>query len=334
VSVPGAVRTGGRVVSIGEPIVDFVCEEPASSLGAAAAFVPRVGGSLANIAIVAARFGAAAGLVGVAGEDEWGRWLRREVAAHGVAVAGFALMPERETTHAFVAVSREGEPSFAFYGGGGGMAESLAVAAERALHGPAGTLVVGTDTAIGADERRATRGAARRARSAGWTVLCDPNLRPVRWEGEEAMLEAARELVGAADVVKCNAQEARLISGLGAREPPGKAAAGMLSLGPRVAVVTCGGEGAFVATRRGDVHEPAEGAARLVDATGAGDSVAGVLAAALAGGLAVESVGRALPLAMRTAAAVVGSFGAITGLPSAESAQEALASVLRRGFGT
>jgi len=53
-----SVGPGAKVVCLGEALVDLVCEEPVAGLGEASAFVPRVGGSLVNIAVCAARFGA------------------------------------------------------------------------------------------------------------------------------------------------------------------------------------------------------------------------------------------------------------------------------------
>ena len=91
-----------RVVCLGEALVDFVCERPIGSLGEADFFVPRPGGSLANIAVCAARFGAPVELLGGAGDDEWGRWLRERLAAEGVGVERFVLMSGAGTSHAMV----------------------------------------------------------------------------------------------------------------------------------------------------------------------------------------------------------------------------------------
>src|SRR5690606_32816492 len=92
-------RTTRRVVCLGEALVDLVCEQPVEELGEAPAFVPRQGGSLANIAVCAARFGARVEMLGGAGDDEWGRWLRERIAAEGVDVGRFVLMPDGGTSH-------------------------------------------------------------------------------------------------------------------------------------------------------------------------------------------------------------------------------------------
>ena len=76
------------------------------------------------------------------------------------------------------------------------------------------------------------------------------------------------------------------------------------------------------------VAAPAADPGEVVDATGAGDSVTGVLAAALAAG-GPAALEPALAVAMRTAAGVVASSGAIAGLPPAAHARAALAAALR-----
>lgn len=319
---------GRRVVCLGEALVDLVCEEPVAGLGEAAAFVPRAGGSLANIAVAAARFGARVEMLGGAGDDEWGRWLRRRIAAEGVGVERFVLLEGGWTSHAFVAVSREGEPSFAFYGDERRPAAAAAADLDPALAGEPGLLVLGSDTLLGGDERRVTMRAQELARERGWEVLCDPNLRPNRWSSDDEMLAAIRALLAGATVVKCNVGEAEALSGLAGAGPAARA---LLALGPRAVVVTRGARGALVAA--GDrVVEAPPAAARVVDATGAGDSVAGVVAAAIAAGAPADADGLApaVALAMETAAGVVGAWGATAGLPEAGEARERLAAALRR----
>jgi fructokinase len=318
-------QTAGRVVCLGEALVDLVCEQPVAGLGEAPAFVPRPGGSLANIAVCAARFGARVEMLGGAGDDEWGRWLRERIAAEGVGVERFVLMPDGGTSHAFVAVSPEGEPRFAFYGDPKRPAAYARADLDEALAGEPGVLVVGSDTLIGAEERETTLLAAELGRERGWQVLCDPNLRPNRWPDEETMLRCVRELVARSSVVKCNESEAGPLAG---RRDARGAASGLLELGPEVAVVTRSARGALLASDGVFEEIPGHPVARVVDATGAGDCVAGVLAAALARGFESRGLAPAVAVAMRAAAGVVERWGATTGLPVAADARAALTAAL------
>lgn len=304
------------LVCLGEALVDFVCERPVASLGEADAFVPRLGGSLANIAVCAARFGARVEMLGGAGDDEWGRWLRERIAEHGVGVERFVLMPGAGTSHAFVSVNAEREPSFAFYGDPERPAAHARDDLQPALDGEPGVVVVGSDTLLGDAEREVTMHAASLARERGWTVLCDPNLRPARWPDDTTMLAVIRELVAAADVVKCNEAE---VGALGDSDEVEEAAGELLGLGPRAVVVTRGGRGALVVSADG-VEAVTGVEVEVVDATGGGDCVAGVLAAGLAAGAAPAELAPVVAVAMRAAGRVVATWGATEGLPPADEA--------------
>ena len=124
------------------------------------------------------------------------------------------------------------------------------------------------------------------------------------------MVETISSLVAGADVVKLNEAEACALSGMISAEAGGE---WLLSLGPRAVVVTRGAHGAFVQTPRSVT--PIDGVpAQVVDSTGAGDSVCGVIAAGMARWLPLNEV---VTAAMKVAAGVVGVWGATEGLPSA-----------------
>jgi fructokinase len=313
-----------RIVCLGEALVDFVCERPVPSLGVADYFVPRQGGSLANIAVAAARFGGQAEMLGGAGDDEWGRWLRDRIAAEGVGIERFVLMPGAGTSHAFVSVDQSGEPSFAFYGDPERPAAHAEADIDPALDGEPGVLVVGSDTLLGVAEREVTMRAAAVARERGWQVLCDPNLRANRWETPEEMVRVISALVERASVVKLNEGEAVALSGYASVEAAGE---WLLGLGPKAAVVTRGSEGALLLCG-GRCDAIAAPHAEVVDATGAGDSVAGVVAAGLARGIAPSDLAPVVEVAMRTAARVVAVWGATPGLPPAAEARDQLDSAI------
>jgi len=306
-----------RIVCLGEALVDFVCERPVSALGEADFFVPRLGGSLANIAVCAARFGGEVEMLGGAGNDEWGRWLKDRVAAEGVGVDGFLLVEGMGSSHAFVSVSDDAEPSFAFYGDAERAAEHAGDRVDAVLGGESGVLVVGSDTLLGDGERAVTTDAAELAKERGWDVLCDPNLRPNRWDSRERMIEVISGLVATASVVKLNEGEALALTGHDGVEDAGPA---LLALGPSSVVITRGADGALVLSD--DTVESVAGrVADVVDATGAGDCVAGVIAAGLARGLPLTGV---VDAAMKAAARVVAVWGATAGLPDATQARTLL----------
>src|SRR5688500_5589976 len=156
-----------RIVCIGEALVDFVCERPVSSLVEADHFVPRQGGSLANIAMAAACFSNRVELIGGVGDDEWGCWLYGRLEEAGIDLTRFDLLPDVQTSHAFVSVDKQGEPEFAFYGDKVRPSAHAGVHLEDAISGDDGVLVVGSDTLLGEDEREVTMKAVALAREQG-----------------------------------------------------------------------------------------------------------------------------------------------------------------------
>src|SRR5581483_7865677 len=85
---------GAPVVCLCEVLVDFICERPLEEVTEGGAFVPHFGGSVANIAVIAARHGARVALASGAGEDPWGRWLRERLRREQVDLSLFELVPD------------------------------------------------------------------------------------------------------------------------------------------------------------------------------------------------------------------------------------------------
>ena len=251
------------VICVGEALVDFVSEPPGTELTQARSFAARFGGSQANVAVGATRFGARSALLGGVGDDAWGRWLRDRLVAEGVDVSGFALLEGVDTPHAFVAVGPDGEPEFTFFGDGEACVASAAGLVQGAFESTRGVFVFGSDSLIGPVGRQATGQARRLALERGWSVLYDPNLRPRRWPDDATMRAEALEQLAGCTVVKTNLDEARALTGEADLEA---AALGLCSLGARSAVVTAGAEGAVVvaegAQARAHSCPPGSGARR------------------------------------------------------------------------
>jgi sugar/nucleoside kinase (ribokinase family) len=272
--------SGGPILCLGEAIVDLICEEELDSPAQARSFRAHFGGALANVAVAAAREGAAAALAGGVGDDDWGQWLRARLLTEGVDLRWFSLVPGLRTPLAFATFDRSREPRFAIYGDGieAGL-HSVRDSLEEAI-GAADALVFGSNTLAGEPERALTFEARRLATAQDLPVLFDPNIRPNRWRDLAPGLELCREVCDGAFVVRANLGEAREIAGLGAGARAEDAAEALVALGARTAVVTLGPEGALA---RGE--EEGEAAAPRVDVVsplGAGDSFLGALAAGAA----------------------------------------------------
>ena len=299
------------VLCLGEAIVDLVCEQASADLSEARAFVPHAGGAVANAAVVAARCGAEVSLAGGVGEDAWGRWLEERLRAERVDLRWLSRVKGLATPVAFVTVDELGEPSFNVYGHGieAGVA-SLAETIDEAI-ASARALLIGSNTLLGDTERAVSLDARRLAVAQGKPFFFDPNLRVHRWPDKASMVALARDLCDGALLVKVNREEAFLLAG---ESDPAVAAETICRLGASVAVVTLGPDGALA---RGSIRVDVPGVpAQVVDATGAGDVVTGVLVAALAASsFAPAAIGDALAFAVEAAARSTEGWGAVDALP-------------------
>lgn len=295
------------VLCLGEAIVDLVCERPVETVGEADAFVPRFGGAAANVAVWAARQGAAVELAGGAGADDWGTWLRGRLEAEGVGTRWFGLVAGCATPLAVVTIAPDGEPAFTIYGDGiRATVEAVVPRLEEAVDA-CDALFFGSNTLVADRERALTMGAANRARQRGIPIVFDPNLRLRRWPSTAAAVEAALACVPGALLVKLNRAEAQLLSG---EEDVERAATALVEAGARLVLVTLGPEGAIL---RGELRADAEGVpARVVSTVGAGDALAGVVLARLAlAGFYPPAAAAALPEAVAVAAGVTEHWGAL-----------------------
>lgn len=296
-----------RTLCLGEALVDLVCERHVDGIAAADAFVPRFGGATANVAVAAARDGADVALAGGAGDDEWGRWLRDRLAAEGVALDWFSLVEGCPTPVAFVAVAEGGEPSYRIYGDG--IETVLRSVGERALQAveDCGALFLATNTLVGEGERELTMAARERALELGRPVVFDPNVRVHRWPTAAAAAAAARACVPGAFLVRCNREEAELLTG---EVDPERAAASLVKAGARMVVVTLGADGAIL---RGEFRLDVPGVdADVVSTVGAGDVLTGVLVSRLTlTGYYPAAVPAALPEAVEASARATERWSAL-----------------------
>ena len=297
-----------RTLLLGEALVDLICERPVTALTEADAFVPHFGGAAANVAVGAARLGAQVELAGGAGDDAWGAWLRERLEAEHVGLEWFGLLPGIVTPVAFATVDASGEPAYAIYGDSiravvEALEDRLADAVERC-----DAVFLNSNTLVGDRERALTIAARDRALELGRPVVVDPNLRLHRWDSPGRAAGEARELVKGAFLVKCNREEARLLSG---EDDAEAAAAGLLAMGAEHVVVTRGPDGAVL--RGGGLRSDVPGrAATPLSTIGAGDAVCSVLLARLAAtGFYPPAIAAALPEAVEEGALAVERWGAL-----------------------
>jgi sugar/nucleoside kinase (ribokinase family) len=299
--------TSGRIVCLGEALVDLVGERRGAELAAVECYSPHFGGVAANVALVAAIAGADVALAGGAGDDGWGRWLAARLRAAGVDLSLFELLPDTPTAIAFVTVDADGEPTYQLHGDGSAtVARVLAGRAEQVVCDCA-ALCISTNTLAGEPERAVTMRARESALELGRPVIFDANLRLHRWRSADQAAARARPCVAGALLVRANRSEAEAMTG---ERDPERAAAALVQDGATMVVLTLGRGGAIL---RGAARADAAAVAcEVISTAGAGDALTGTLLAALAAhDFSPSAVAAALPAAVAAASRACERWGSV-----------------------
>ncbi len=305
---PVAVSPPQRgVLCLGEPFVDLICERHLDGLARAGAFTAHFGGTVANVALIAARAGANVELAGALGADAFGERLRDSLLAAGVECGRLHVLDDCQTRIALVAVSADGEATYTAYGDEGGrVARALGADLEAAVAANGG-LFLGSNTLVAEADRELTMRARDLALGAERPIVFDPNLHLGRWHSRADAAAAANACVPGALLVCASLGEAQLMTGENDLEA---AAQALLKAGARNVVLTLGADGAVL---RGKLKLDVRGVpARVISTIGAGDTLTATLLAALErSGWYEPVIAAGMRDAVAASAAACGLWGAV-----------------------
>lgn len=260
----------------------------------------RLGGA-ANVAHNIAALGGRAELVGIVGDDPEATRLRGEIGGLAIGTRGIVTAPDRCTTRKVrVVTTRNQQVARIDYESDreicGGV-EADVIARVRDLAPEVGAILV-SDYLKGVVSRGVAAAAIEAGGRAGIPVLVDPKVPHV-------------EYYGGATVVTPNHHEAEAVAHVRIRSDQEAAEAARRfreRAGCESVLITRGEHGMWLHTPGIDVALEAE-AREVADVTGAGDTVIGTMALALAAGAPLVDAAR---LANRAAGIVVGRFGPAT----------------------
>ena len=286
--------------AIGEGLFELGIDESAPDAPPRADY----GGDAANTAVMAARLGGAR-LCGRVGRDALGSRLLDFWRRNGVDTAAVAV--DEAPTGIYVNERlADGGCRFHYHRrGSAGSLLSRSDVTEAFLDGLDALHFTGVTLAISTSAAAAARLAARRARERGALVSFAVNHRPALHPDVHELAASAR----AADVVFVSLEEAEAIFGAAG---PADVAEALMS-GPAEIVVTLGPGGAVAFVNGSEIDVPAP-PMETVDATGAGDALAGVYLAERVAGISAE---RALTRAVAAATLSCRYFGAGLAYPHA-----------------
>jgi len=318
------------ITAQGEALVDMISTERGVTVENASGFVKAFGGALANVAVGCARLGARTAFIGKVGSDPFGEYLCAYLRDAGAVTDGLVFSDTHNTSLVFVSLDEASKPSFYFYGKPSADLKLEAEEVNVEILKSSRFFHFGTVSLSAEPSRSATQFAVRTARRAGAVISYDPNIRFHMWDDPDEAIKWALRMMPEADIVKINDDEAEWL--VGTRDPEA-ATSKLMELGPRLAVVTLGAEGAFFAVpdQRGRV--PAF-KANVVDTTGAGDAfVTGLLTGLASSGAVdplsdVEIIKKSLVRAAVAAALTTEAMGAVSAMPEAETLEKAIKSKL------
>lgn len=265
-----------------------------------------LGGKGANQAVAAQRLGEGdVRFVAAAGNDAFGTLARELLEGYGVAGGDVRVREDAPTGIALIHVDAASQNAITVIGGA-----NLAWQARDI--GP--DMFEGANVALFQLETppEATAAAMAAAREAGAIVILDPA--PAPHGGIPA-------LVALADIVTPNESEAAALTGIAVDGPQTaiRAAQALVAQGCDTAIVKLGARGLVFAQRSGRTGTVEPFAVEAIDTVAAGDSFNGGLAAALAGGAALDE---ALAFASAAGALATTRPGAAASVPSRREALE------------
>ncbi|MEY8337669.1 sugar kinase [Lachnospiraceae bacterium 62-35] len=297
----------GKIVSIGELLVEFIPVEPKLRLYEEGSILKTASGSSGIFACANAQICDRAAFIGKIGEDPLSRFVYDVMEREGVDISR-VVKGEGQIGLAFLENLENGR-NFEYYRSNSvGSKFSPEDVDEEYIRNASAIHYSGMLLELSESMREACRKCVRIAREAGVMVSFDPNIRKEVMKSDDAR-KRLYEGIETADIIAPTLDEARFVTGL---EDEREILKELHKRGPKVIALTRDKDGAILSDGRQIVSVAGTGV-QAVDPTGAGDTFASMLVYGVqegwslkktgiycncAGGLAVTkqgSVGRALP---------------------------------------
>ncbi|MGH8954511.1 MAG: 5-dehydro-2-deoxygluconokinase [Microbacterium sp.] len=308
------------VVALGRLGVDIYPLESGVGLENVATFGKYLGGSAANVAVAAARYGRAVQLVSRTGDDPFGRYLHRELTRLGVDDSAVAVDPDLKTPITFCEIFPPDDFPLYFYREP--KAPDLNITPDQldadAIR--AAGVVWSTVTGLSQEPSRQTHFDAWAMRGRADHTVLDLDYRPMFWaDPSEATAQVGRALEHVTVAVG-NREECEVAVG---ETEPLRAADALLERGVRLAIVKQGPKGVLAKTADETVEVPPH-FVDVVNGLGAGDAFGGALCHGLLSGWGLEEI---LRFANVAGAIVASRLECSTAMPTASEVQQLLEGV-------
>lgn len=247
-------------------------------------FGKYLGGSAANVAVAAARYGRNAALVSRVGDDPFGTYLLRELERLGVDNRFVAVDPELKTPLTFCEIFPPDDFPIYFYRDPKAPDLNIDASQLDADSVRDARVLWLTATGLSQEPSRATHFSALELRGREGLTILDLDYRPVFWESPEAATVQVSAALEHATVAIGNREECLVAVG---ESDPDRAADALLERGVDLAIVKQGPLGVLARTREESVVVPPH-PVEVVNGLGAGDAFGGAIVHGLLEGWSLE----------------------------------------------
>ncbi len=261
------------VLTIGRVGVDLYPLESGVGLEDVRTFGKFLGGSAANVAVAAARYGRSSAIVTRVGDDPFGRFLRRTLGELGVRSDFIGTDRAQPTPLTFCELFPPDDFPLYFYRSA--QSPDLRITPEEVPAQAVGDAQIlwMTLTGLSADPSARAHEAAWRLRGRRRHTVIDLDYRPRFWATEGAATRAAALALAHSTIAVGNLAECAVAVG---ESEPDRAARALLDRGAELAVVKLGPQGVLAMTRDERVECPSV-PVTVVNGLGSGDAFGGAL---------------------------------------------------------
>lgn len=297
------------LIAIGRCGVDVYPMQTGVGLEDVATFGKFLGGSAANVAVAAARYGHSSALVSRTGDDPFGRFVKRELGDLGVSPRYVGTETTYPTPVTFCEIFPPDDFPLYFYRHP--VAPDLLIEPDEmpleAIR--EARLFWATATGLSREPSRAAHRAAFAARGRRTHAVLDLDYRAQFWDDEANASGQIRAALEWCTVAVGNKEECRVAIG---ETEPDRAADALLERGVEIAIVKMGPRGVLGKTAGGESVVVPPTPVDVVNGLGAGDAFGGALCHGLLSGWGLE---RILTFANAAGALVASRLECATAMP-------------------
>jgi fructokinase len=272
-SSPPAGRDRGKILCIGEALIDLICTDKGSSLSDGNNFLKKPGGAPTNVAAAIAALGGNVELAAKVGTDPFGKYLIDVMNDFGVSTRWMLQDENHFTTFAFVSLMENGERDFYFNRGADGQLSSHDL--EDINLDEFAIIHFGSATGfLPGPLQAAYQGLLQKALLKDIFISFDPNYRHLLFNNNtEAFIQQSWNFLERCHFFKLSDEEAMLVTGTTTLPD---AVNMLLEKTTGVFAITLGKDGTMLGFNNSIIIVPSI-SVTAVDTTGAGDAFVGAL---------------------------------------------------------